>query len=105
MMLLILLLLIFICFICSSSSPSSSYLIIAVIIISDLFKLSFLFTTFYIFYIETEKYESKSIIIIKDLAQDQSVSTLGSLLLSSSSSGMKDAMLLEVYLPSRYLSK
>lgn len=64
------------------------------------FLFSFLFTTFYIFYIETEKYESKSIIIIKDLAQDQSVSTLGSLLLSSSSSGMKDAMLLEVYIQS-----
>lgn len=64
------------------------------------FLFSFLFTAYYIFFIETEKYESKSIIMVKDLAQDQSVSALGSLLLSSSSTGMKDAKLLEIYLKS-----
>ncbi len=65
-----------------------------------LFLFLFISTIYYIFFIETEKYSSKSIIIIKDLSQEQSVSPLGSLLLPSGSKSMTDAKLLGVYIKS-----
>jgi len=68
-----------------------------------LFKMGFLsillYSIYYIFYIETEKYESHSIVVIKDLAQKQSTSPLASLL-SSGSSSSSDSKLLKVYIDS-----
>ena len=58
------------------------------------------YSIYYIFFIETEKYLSKSVIMIKDLSQKQSTSPLGALLLSSGSKSMTDAKLLEVYIKS-----
>ena len=74
--------------------------------INILFKILFLAllgaSIYYIFYIETEKYESQSIIMIKDLSKEQSTSSLGSLLLpvGGGSESMVDAKLLEVYIKS-----
>jgi capsule polysaccharide export protein KpsE/RkpR len=72
-------------------------------LLNILFKLSFLtilvYSIYYIFFIETEKYESHSIIVIKDLAQKQSSSPLASLL-SAGSSSSSDAKLLKVYINS-----
>lgn len=69
-----------------------------------LFKLFFLSTfisiTYYIYFIKTEKYESKSIIMIKDISGGQSMSPLGTLLSVGSSKSMQDAKLLEVYIQS-----
>ena len=58
------------------------------------------FSIYYIFFIETEKYSSQSIVMIKDLSQKQSSSPLGALLLPSGSKSMTDAKLLEVYIKS-----
>ena len=70
-----------------------------------LFKLLFLALFFYILYyisfIQTEKYESKSIIMVKDLSKEQTSSPLGSLLMAGAGSeSMSDAMLLSVYIKS-----
>lgn len=70
------------------------------ILFKILFLLLFVYSMVYIFYIETEKYESKSIIMIKDLSQEQSASPLGSLLLPSGSESTTDARLLEIYIKS-----
>jgi len=59
-------------------------------------------TIYYIVFIETEKYESKMVILIKDLSQEQTVSPLGALL-SSGSESSKDAKLLEVYIKSNHM--
>jgi capsule polysaccharide export protein KpsE/RkpR len=61
--------------------------------------LLLLYSIYYIFYIETEKYESQSIVVIKDLVQKQSTSPLASLL-SAGSSSSTDAKLLKVYINS-----
>lgn len=69
-----------------------------------LFKILFfgllLFVLYYITFLQTEKYESKMTILVKDLSTDQSVSPLGALLMPSGSEFMKDAKLLEVYMQS-----
>ena len=65
-----------------------------------LFLFLFFYSIYYIFFLETEKYSSKSIIMIKDLSQNQSVSPLGSLLLPSGSKSMADAKLLGIYIKS-----
>ena len=65
-----------------------------------LFFLLFVYILYYISFLETEKYQSKSIVMIKDLSQEQSSSPLGSLLLPSSSGSTVDAKLLEVYIKS-----
>ena len=67
-----------------------------------LFLSLFVSSVYYIFYIETERYESQSIIMIKDLSKEQSTSSLGSLLLpvGAGSESMVDAKLLEVYIKS-----
>jgi len=66
----------------------------------SLFIFLFFYSIYYIFFIETEKYSSKSVIMIKDLSQEQSTSPLGSLLLPSASGLMTDAKLLGVYINS-----
>ncbi|HFU76392.1 MAG TPA: hypothetical protein ENK66_09125 [Arcobacter sp.] len=64
------------------------------------FFILFFFVIYYIVFLQTEKYESRTTIIIKDISQEQSVSAFGSLLMSSGSESMQDAMLLEVYIRS-----
>ena len=65
-----------------------------------MFLFLFVYSIYYIFFIETEKYSSQSIVMIKDLSQEQSVSPLGSLLLPSGSESMTDAKLLGIYIKS-----
>ena len=65
-----------------------------------IFLLLFVYILYYISFLETEKYESNSIVMIKDLSQKQSTSALGSLLLPSGSESTIDARLLEVYIKS-----
>ena len=64
------------------------------------FLLLFLFIAYYIFFIETEKYQSQSTVMIKDVSQEQTVSPFGALLSNVGSESMRDAKLLEVYLKS-----
>jgi len=61
------------------------------------FFLSLFLSIFYIFSIQTEKFESESVIMIKDLSPNQSISPLGSFLLPSGSEAMVEARLLEIY--------
>ncbi len=67
-------------------------------------KVIFLFLlivlTFYILFIKTEKFKSDANIIIKDLSQNQSISTLGSMLLGKTSSTMQDSEILKLYISS-----
>lgn len=69
-----------------------------------LLKLLFVFmlvsVSYYIAFVQTEKYASTTVLMIKDLSQEQSVSPLGSLLLSSGSESTQDAKLLELYIGS-----
>jgi len=65
-----------------------------------LFFAFLLFSIYYIFFIQTEKYVSKSVVMIKDLSQGQSTSPLGALLLPTGSKSMTDAKLLEIYIKS-----
>jgi len=60
--------------------------------------MAFLIT--YVLFIKTEKFESFSTVIVKDLEQEQSTSPLGAMLLSSSTEAAQDAMLLDVYMKS-----
>jgi len=62
--------------------------------------VTFLLMSSYILFIETEKYESTVVVAIKDLSQEQSVSSFGSLLLSAGSESNQDASLIELYIKS-----
>jgi len=53
----------------------------------------------YIVFIETERYESVSIVLLKDLSKKQSID-LGSILLGQSSDTMQDSKILELYMRS-----
>lgn len=68
-----------------------------------LFKLFFvavfLSIAYYIIYMETERYESTSITLLKDLSQKQQMD-FGSMLLGQSSSTMQDSKVLELYMRS-----
>ena len=64
------------------------------------FLLLLIAVAFYIIEIQSEKYESKGIVMVKDLSQKQVASSALGSLLSGSSSEMKDAKLLEVYINS-----
>lgn len=59
-----------------------------------------LFISTYILFIKTEKYESNSTVIVKDLSDQQTTSPLGAMLLSAGGSVSQDAMLLDVYIKS-----
>jgi capsular polysaccharide transport system permease protein len=54
----------------------------------------------YILFFKTEKYESSSTVIVKDLSENQSTSPLGAMLLTAGSGVSQDAMLLDVYIKS-----
>jgi capsular polysaccharide transport system permease protein len=70
-----------------------------------IFIVLFLVISYYILYVETEKYQSQSIIMIKDISQEQSVSPLGALLSTGSSESVRDAKLLDVYMQSSDMYK
>jgi len=70
------------------------------ILFKFLFFLLSLYSVYYIFFVQTEKYVSQSTVMIRDLSQEQTTSMLGSLLLPNSSKAMKDAKLLEIYIQS-----
>jgi len=68
----------------------------------NLFFLFLFFSiSFYILIIQTEKYQSHTNVIIKDLSQQQTASMLGSMLLGETSSVMQDSKLLELYIQSQ----
>jgi len=67
-------------------------------ILKSLFLISFIWASIYIFFIKTEKFEASSIIMIKDLAQEQKASMLGAMLLGQSSNVMQDSKRLEIYI-------
>lgn len=54
----------------------------------------------YILFFKTEKYESSSTVIVKDLSEKQATSPLGAMLLAAGSGVSQDAMLLDVYIKS-----
>ena len=55
----------------------------------------------YILFVKTEKYESSSTVIVKDLSEKQATSPLGAMLLAAGGAGVsQDAMLLDVYIKS-----
>ncbi len=60
----------------------------------------FILIAFYILAMKTEKFQSSSIVMIKDLSSKQSASMLGSMLLGQSSSSMQDSKILELYINS-----
>jgi capsular polysaccharide transport system permease protein len=64
------------------------------------FILLMLLTLFYTFFLKTEKYESSSIVMVKDLSQKQSTSPLGALLSAGGTGTTQDSMLLDVYIKS-----
>jgi len=64
------------------------------------FLLLLIIITYYIIEIQSEKYESKTVIMVKDLSAKQVASSALGSLLSGSSSTMKDAKLLELYINS-----
>ncbi len=59
----------------------------------------FFIVTSYILYIETERYESVSITLLKDLSQKQEMS-LGAMLMGKTSSTTQDSKILELYIRS-----
>jgi len=69
------------------------------LILRTLFILIFMVISFYIVTVETERYESNSIALLKDLSKKQKVN-LGDLLLGQSSSTMQDSKVLELYIRS-----
>jgi len=69
-----------------------------------LFKLFFIslfiLGSYYTIFIETKKYQSTGIITVKNLSQEQSISTLGSILTSVNSGTTQDSKVLELYIRS-----
>ena len=64
-----------------------------------LFGAVFVTAVVYIGFVETERYESKSVVLLKDLEKKQSMD-LGSLLIGQSSNVMRDSKVLEIYIRS-----
>lgn len=69
------------------------------ILLKFFFTIIFLIIGGYIVYVETERYESASITLLKDLSQKQEMS-LGSMLLGQTSTTMQDSKVLELYMRS-----
>lgn len=62
--------------------------------------LIFTISTIYIFFYKTERYESKSVVALKDLSRKQAIDSIGSMFLSGDSSDTQDSRLLELYIKS-----
>ena len=60
----------------------------------------FIFGSLYILFIQTEKYSSSSVVTVKNLTQEQSISALGTLLMNTASTGTQDSGILEIYIRS-----
>ncbi len=64
-----------------------------------IFLFLFLLASFYVLFVETERYESSTIVSLKDLSQKQEVS-LGAMLLGQSTEVVKDSNILQLYMRS-----
>lgn len=69
------------------------------LLLRTLFVLIFAACTFYIVFVESERYESQSIALLKDLSKKQKMN-LGDILLGQGSSTMTDSKILELYIRS-----
>lgn len=68
--------------------------------LKTMFIVLMLVALFYTLFVKTEKYESRSIVMVKDLSQKQSTSPLGALLSAGATGATQDSMLLSVYIKS-----
>ena len=71
-------------------------------ILGIIFLLLFVAGSFYIFFVKTEKYESNSVVTIRDLTNKQSVSALGAMILGQGDvKTQQDSELLTLYMKSQ----
>ncbi len=76
------------------------------IIFKLFFLILFIIGSYYIIYIETEKYESNSVVKIKDLSQKQSVASLGSIILGQGDVSTKtESEIMSIYIKSYEMFK
>jgi len=68
-------------------------------ILRFVFLILFISISYYIMFIESERYESESIVLLRDLSKKQEMD-LSTVLLGQSSSNMQDSMVLELYMRS-----
>jgi capsular polysaccharide transport system permease protein len=66
----------------------------------SIFFLIFISAVVYTLFVESERYESKGVVLVKDLGKKQSMD-LGSVLLGQSSTVMQDSKVLELYIRSK----
>ncbi len=62
--------------------------------------LLFIIGTYYTLFVQTEKYSSIGTVIVQDLSNEQSISTIGALLTNSPQSGTRDSLIIDIYLRS-----
>lgn len=55
---------------------------------------------YYVLFIKTEKYESSTVVLVKDLSKQQTTTPFGAMLLTGSSAITQDSMLLDTYIKS-----
>ncbi len=71
--------------------------------------LIFLLGAYYTIFIQTQKYESNSVISVKDLSKNQSISALGAMFLPNGPGPSQDSSILQIYISSQdmydYLDK
>jgi len=65
-----------------------------------LFTIVFALSATYIFFYETERYESHAVVALKDLAKKQAMDSLGSMFMTGVSEDTKSSKLLELYIKS-----
>jgi len=70
------------------------------IILKIIFIVLIFASVYYVLFVKTEKYESNSIVMVKDLSQKQSTSPLGALLSAGATGTAQDSMLLDLYIKS-----
>ncbi len=70
------------------------------IIFKMILTLLFAMATIYIFRYETERYESQSVVSLKDLSRKQAMDSIGSMFMAGPSGNSQDSRLLELYIES-----
>lgn len=65
-----------------------------------LFSIIFVISAIYIFKYETERYESRAVVALKDLAKKQAMDSLGSMFMTGVSEDTQSSKLLELYIKS-----
>lgn len=65
-----------------------------------LFVMLFIASASYIFFVQTERYESQAIVVLRDLAKKQAMDSVGAMLLTGVSEDSKPSKLLELYIRS-----